>query len=58
MNIRIILLIILFIIYIIVKFFHIDWVLWLLLSAVITVMITDYYWLNGKLLGRSYKNVK
>lgn len=35
-----------------------DWFIWSLFLAVILVGVIDYYWLGGKLSGRSYDNAK
>lgn len=35
-----------------------EWVIWTILLIVFLVGIVDYYWLNGKLSGRSYKNAR
>jgi hypothetical protein len=32
-----------------------DWFMWSLLLIVFLIGVLDYYWIGGKLIGRSYK---
>ncbi len=42
-----------------VRVFHVaDWVVWIFFFIGLFIAILDYYWLGGRLSGRSYSNGK
>lgn len=35
-----------------------DWIIWMIVLIVFLMGVVDYCWLNGRLSGRSFNNVK